>query len=153
MLDYFPEALARFQHKTPTRKPQHQPYPHTKPTYGATKQYVGDSDEAEPTSKEDKTYIQEVIGTLLYYARCVDASMLTELGSLATQQATPTQNTMMKVKQLLDYAATHPDAIVTYNASDMVLAAHSDASYLSESLLVSTFWPQGLHSLQIFRNW
>ena len=132
MLDYIPEALARFQHKTP-RKPQHQPYPHTKPTYGATKQYVEDSDESEPTSKEEKTYIQEVIGTLLYYARCVDASMLPALGSLATQQANPTQNTMMKVKQLLDYAATHPDAIVTYNASDMVLAAHSDASYLSES--------------------
>ena len=38
-----------------------------------------------------------------------------------------------KVKQLLDYTATHPDAIVTYNASNMVLAAHSNASYLSES--------------------
>jgi hypothetical protein len=61
------------------------------------------------------------------------ASMLAALGSLATQQANPTQNTMEKVKQLLDYAATHPDAIVTYNASDMVLAAHSNASYLSES--------------------
>ena len=40
---------------------------------------------------------------------------------------------MKKVKQFLDYAATHPDAIVTYRASDMVLAAHSDASYLSET--------------------
>ncbi len=40
---------------------------------------------------------------------------------------------MSKVKQFLDYAATHPDAIVTYQASNMVLAAHSDASYLSES--------------------
>ena len=59
--------------------------------------------------------------------------MLAALGSLATQQSSPTQNTIKKVKQLLDYAATHPDAIVTYNASDMVLAAHSDASYLSES--------------------
>ena len=39
---------------------------------------------------------------------------------------------MTKIKQLLDYAATHPDAIVTYHASNMVLAAHSDASYLSE---------------------
>ena len=56
--------------------------------------------------------------------------MLAALGSLATQQANPTQNTMKKVKQLLDYAAMHPDAIVTYNASDMVLAAHNDASYL-----------------------
>ena len=59
--------------------------------------------------------------------------MLTALGSLATQQANPMQNTMKKVKQMLDYAATHPDAIVTYNASNMVLTAHSDASYLSES--------------------
>ena len=31
MLDYVPEALTRFQH-TPPRIPQHQPYPHVKPT-------------------------------------------------------------------------------------------------------------------------
>ena len=34
---------------------------------------------------------------------------------------------------MLDYAATHPNSIVTYNASDMVLAGHSDASYLSKT--------------------
>jgi hypothetical protein len=38
---------------------------------------------------------------------------------------------MIKVKQFLDYASTRPNAIVTHQASDMVLAAHSDASYLS----------------------
>jgi hypothetical protein len=59
--------------------------------------------------------------------------MLTALSSIATQQANPTENTMIKVKQFLDYAFTHPDAIVTFQASDMVLAAHSDASYLSEA--------------------
>jgi hypothetical protein len=59
--------------------------------------------------------------------------MLTALGSIATQQANPTKNTMIKVKQFLDYAFTHPDAIVTYQASDMVLAAHSDASFLLEA--------------------
>jgi hypothetical protein len=31
MLDYVPEALARFQHKPPCT-PQHQPYLHIKPT-------------------------------------------------------------------------------------------------------------------------
>ena len=40
---------------------------------------------------------------------------------------------MTKIKQFLDYATTHLDAIVTYQACGMVLAAHSDASYLSES--------------------
>jgi hypothetical protein len=59
--------------------------------------------------------------------------MLAALGSIATQQANPTENTMKKVRQFLDYASTHPDAIVTYHASDMVLAGHSNALYLSES--------------------
>ena len=125
MLDYVPEALVRFQHKAPI-KPQHQPYPHVKPAYGATKQYAEANDTSAPLSKEEKTYVQEVIGTFLYYGRCVDASMLPALGTLATQQASPTENTLIKIKQFLDYAATHPDAIVTYNASDMVLAGHSD---------------------------
>ena len=39
---------------------------------------------------------------------------------------------MKKARQLLDYVATQEDAIVTFRASDMVLAVHSDASYLSE---------------------
>ena len=77
--------------------------------------------------------MQEVVGTFLYYARALDVTMLPALESLATQQASPTENTMTKVKQFLDYAATHPDAIITYHASDMVLAGHSDASHLSET--------------------
>ena len=86
-----------------------------------------------PLSQDGKKYIQEVVGTLLYYSRAVDCTMLAALGSIATQQANPTERTKAKIKQLLDYAATHPDAIVTYRASEMVLAGHSDASYLSET--------------------
>jgi hypothetical protein len=132
MLDYVPEALIRFQH-VPLAKPQHQPCPHVKPVYGETKQYVEAIDTSPPLSKEDKNYIQEVVGTFLDYARCVNSTMLTALGSIVTQQLNPTENTIIKVKQFLDYALTHPDAIVTYHASGVVLAAHSDASYLSET--------------------
>ncbi len=59
--------------------------------------------------------------------------MLTALGTMATQQANPTDKTMTNIKQFLDYATTHPNAIITYHASNMVLTAHSDASYLSEA--------------------
>ena len=58
--------------------------------------------------------------------------MLTALSAIASEQANPTENTMKKVKQFLDYAASQEDAVVTYKASDMQLAIHSDASYLSE---------------------
>ncbi len=60
MLDYVPDALIRFQHPHP-RWPQHQPYPHAKPTYGATKQYDVDNDTSLPLNKADKKYVQEVI--------------------------------------------------------------------------------------------
>jgi len=59
--------------------------------------------------------------------------MLTTLGSIATQQVNPAENTTQKVKQFLDYATTHPDAIVSYHASNTVIAGHSDAFYLSKS--------------------
>ena len=129
---YCEKACQRFHHPKP-KKPQDQPYPHVEPTYGAKQQYAQEEDQSPTLSKEDKTFIQEVIGVFLYYARAVDCTMLAALGSLATQQASPTENTMKKVKQFLDYAATHQDAIITYRASDMVIAVHSDASYLSET--------------------
>jgi len=46
---------------------------------------------------------------------------------------TPTQKTMERVQQLLDYAASQEDAVLTYHASNMVLAIHSDAGYLNET--------------------
>jgi hypothetical protein len=132
MLDYIPKTLTCFQHPFP-RIPQHQPYPHVNPTYGAKAQYMEDVDSSPPLDKQGKEYVQEVIGTLLYYACCVDNTMLPALGSLATQQANLMQNTKKMVHQLLDYATTHTNAIITYQASNMVLAGHSDASYLSET--------------------
>ena len=43
-----------------------------------------------------KSFVQEVTGTFLYYTGAVDATMLTALGSIETQQANPTKNTMKK---------------------------------------------------------
>ncbi len=39
---------------------------------------------------------------------------------------------MKNVKQLLDYCSTQEEAIITYNASKMILAVHSDAGYANE---------------------
>ena len=56
--------------------------------------------------------------------------MFTALGSIATQQVNPTEDMIKKVQLFLDYSVTHPDSIVTFQASDMILAVYSDASYL-----------------------
>ncbi len=39
---------------------------------------------------------------------------------------------MAKVKQLLDYVAMQEEAIITFNASNMSLSAHSNAGYCNE---------------------
>ncbi len=44
---------------------------------------------------------------------------------------------MHQTLQLLNYLATKEDAVFSYLASDMVLAVHSNASYLSESKALS----------------
>ena len=132
MLSYVQGVLTSFHHSRPN-KPQHQPYPQVKVTYGEKAQYATADDNSQPLSPIGKKIIQEVTGTFLYYARAIDAIMLPALDSLETQQAAPTENTMTLVKQFIDYAATHPDAIIMYHASDMVLSAHSNTSYLSES--------------------
>ncbi len=78
-----------------------------------------------------------MIGVLLYYGRAVDSTILIRLSSLAVAHSKPTAQTLFLLKWLLDYAATNPDAILTYKKSDMVLAVHSDASYLSEPMAQS----------------
>jgi hypothetical protein len=63
-------------------------------------------------NKEGITRIQQIIDTLLYYARSVDPTMLQALGTIAAQQAYGTEATATAVTHLLDYAATHPNATI-----------------------------------------
>jgi hypothetical protein len=91
-----------------------QPRPHTIPTYGATVQYAKTIDASPAATKNKEKYIRQVISVLLYYGQAVDSTILIGLSSLAAAQAKPTEQTLSLVKWLLDYAATNPDAILTY---------------------------------------
>jgi hypothetical protein len=133
MPGYIENALIRFRHELPN-KPQMQPHPHTLPTYGSKVQYAKASNASSAATNAEGKYICQVIGILLYYGRAVDSTILVGLSSLAAAQSKPTAHTLFLVKWLLNYAATNPDAILTYKRSAMVLAIHSDASYLSELL-------------------
>ena len=71
-----------------------------------------------------------MVGTFLFYARAIDNTILPALNDIAAQQAAPTTKTNDKITMLLDYLHTHPDAMVRYTASGMVLHIESDAAYL-----------------------
>jgi hypothetical protein len=57
--------------------------------------------------------------------------MLPALGDIASTQANGTEATAEACVKILNYAATHPDAVIQYQKSDMVLHIDTDASYLS----------------------
>eukprot|EP00957_Ditylum_brightwellii_P197415 15041415-Ditylum_brightwellii.AAC.1 len=83
-------------------------------------------------SVEGKLRVQQVVGTLLFYSKQVDSTMLISLSSIPAEQNNGMASTAQAVAMLLDYAATNPDAKIRFRCSDMILCIHSDASYLSE---------------------
>ena len=130
MPGYIGEALTKYQHPKPT-VPQHSPYKATTIHYGAKIQRV-EEDNSPPLTTDQIKRVQKIVGTLLYYGRAVDSTLLTALSAIAARQSNGTQAIAEACHQLLDYVATHPNAGIRYHVCDMILAIHTNASYLSE---------------------
>jgi hypothetical protein len=131
MNGYIDKVLLKYNHKRPTKQ-QHSPHAHREIVFGAKTQLAPEDDTSPPLDAVGIKCIQGIVGSLLYYARAVDNKLLATLSVIRTQQAAATENTAKAVNQLLDYVATYPSDGITYRVSNMVLAAHSDASYLTE---------------------
>ena len=130
MQEYVKDSLTRFQHTL--RKLTDQPHKHTILVFGATIQYAKAADTSNKLDDDGKNILQPVIVTFLHCNFSVDPTMLVALSAIASSQEAPAEARMDKEKYFLYYAASHPDAILSCSASDMVLAAHSDAFYLTE---------------------
>ena len=130
MPNYVKKALKQFQHAA--SKQQHAPYPCIPIHYGAKKQYATQTSQAPLLDDKSKRFIQQVCGKFLFLGRAVDSTLLCPISAIASQASKPTADTMHQTLQLLDYLATQEEAVLSYHASDMILAVHSDASYLSE---------------------
>jgi len=130
MPSYIPNLLKQIQFSSTTK--EHAPHKYNIPAYGQKVQYAQTQDASQPLNKDEQHKIQQIVGSLLYYGRAVDPTILVALGSIASQQNKPTETTAAAVTKLLNYVATHPNAVIRYHRSDMILHVHSDASYLSE---------------------
>jgi hypothetical protein len=131
MPGYIKAALNKYQHAAPAC-PEHAPHTWNPPIYGAKTQYVEDETTSPALSDKDINKLQQLTGTLLYYARAVDPTLIMPTNVLASKQSRATAVTANKVIKLLNYCNTHPITKIRYHASGMILHIHSDASYLSE---------------------
>jgi hypothetical protein len=131
MNGYVSNILSKFQLDSP-KHTKHTPSRYVTPIYGAKTQCVT-KDETPPLTAQQCLTIQKVTGSVLYYARAMEPTVLMPLNDIATEQTKATDKTQAATNQMLDYLATHPDATIRYHAFNMVLHIHSDASYLSVS--------------------
>ena len=59
-------------------------------------------------------------------------TLLCPISAIASQSATPIEDKMRQTQQLLDYISKQEEAFLTFKASYMKLAAHSNVIYLSK---------------------
>ncbi len=129
---YIENLLIKFKHPRPT-KPCLSPYKCAPIAYGAKIQLAPAADASQLLHDDRKQRIQEIVDSLLYYARAVDNKLLVALSAIAACQAKPTIVTKIAVNHLLDYVATYPNDGIVYRASNMILCAHADAGFLNET--------------------
>jgi hypothetical protein len=132
MPGYINTALHKYQHPVPAR-PKHAPHTWNPPIYGAKTQFLDDKITSPALSDKDVNKLQQLTGTLLYYARVVDPTLTMPINVLASEKSKATEVTADKVIKLLNYCNTHPETKIRYHASDMILHIQGNASYLSEN--------------------
>jgi hypothetical protein len=132
MPGYIETLLIKFKHPRPS-KPRLSPYKCLPISYGAKSQLTPEADESELLDEHRKRRVQEIVGSLLYYARAVDNKLLVALSAIAARQSCATVATEQAVHLLLDYVATYPADGIVYRSSDMILCAHADAGFLNET--------------------
>jgi hypothetical protein len=116
---YIKAALHKYQHPAPAR-PKHAPHGWNPPIHGAKTQFVSDPTPSPALSDKDVNKLKQLTGTLLYYARAVDPTLIMPINVLASEQSNATEVTADKVIKLLNYCNTHPESKIQYNASEMI---------------------------------
>jgi hypothetical protein len=70
---------------------------------------VNETTPSPALSDKDFNKLQQLTGTLLYYARAVDPTLTMPINVLASEQSNATEVTADKVIKLLNYCNTHPE--------------------------------------------
>ncbi len=133
MPGYIDKMLKRFRphYRLPTHRPAHTPGRYTIPVH--SKVQYANVDDSPPLAPDQRTELQAIIGTLLYYARAVNPTLLPIANELASQQVSFRVRALKATNRALSYATGNSNKCTTFYYCDMILHGHVDASHLSRS--------------------
>ena len=85
MTGYIDKVWTRFYGANVAPKLVESPHAWTTPQYGSSQPQLTTPIDSSPLlSAPDKTRLQEIFGSLLYFAKCIDSTILATLGSIGT---------------------------------------------------------------------
>ena len=121
MPGYVKKALKKVNHKPPKR-PEHARHNWTAPIYGQQTQQRATQESTAPLiPPAKKQRVQAITWTFLYYGLGIDFTILVTLNEIGGQQSTATTDIEKKCVKLMDYLHTHPNVVIRFHASDMIL--------------------------------
>jgi hypothetical protein len=112
MSGYIKKQLFKYNHIM--QRIQHCPYSPEPKRYGADAQSPLPHNDSRKLNKTKIKQVKKIVGSILYYARAVDMTVLMALSTIASEQTKGTKCTLEKAYQVLDYLATHPNAVVRF---------------------------------------
>ena len=118
MPGYIRKKLQEYMHSIP-RRIQHCPYSPEPNRFGAGAQAPLVPDDTAMLDAKGIKRVQQIVGSILYYARAVDMTVLMALSSIAVEQMKATEKTMGRCVQLLDYLVSNSEAKVRFHTSDI----------------------------------
>ena len=88
-------------------------------------------DDRKILDKKSIKRIQSIVGTMPYYSRSFDTTIIQSINETSQVQSKTTRYTEEKSKMLLYYATIYSNAIIHYKVSDMILHMDSGAAYFT----------------------
>ena len=115
MPGYIKKMMQEYGHVIPTRL-QMCPYSPEPKKIGSEAQAPLPTNESPKLDEKGIKRIQQIVGSILYYARTVDMTVLVALSTIAIDQTKATKQTMDRCIQLLDYLARNQNEKVRFHA-------------------------------------
>ncbi len=107
-------------------KPVTTPTIYTVPNYKSPQSQTATVHTSPLATPKQKRELQVIIGTLLYYTRTVDPSILTAVHELRSIQSNPTLHDRQKAERLLRYLSVNQNGATSFYASNMQLQVQSE---------------------------
>jgi hypothetical protein len=104
MPGYIKKQLLKYEHIM--QRVQHCPYSPEPKKYGAEAQSPLPQDDSRKLTDKEIKQVQKFVGSILYYVRAVDMTILMVLSSIAIEQTIGTEHTLEKAYQVFDYLAS-----------------------------------------------